>query len=162
MADTDTPRYSYAELKELDRLDDAALRTMYDLEMSGEAFYLGLAAATTDEAAAVLLTRNGREEAGHARRLGRALAFVLGEPFVPPVVEPPGSSSSGPATVELRLLEGLRRGEVEGDEIYRRWAANEPDPRVARLLALNGREEMIHAGRVEHVMALLDKGTKRD
>ncbi len=78
-------------------MDDAALRTMYDFEMSGQDFYLGLAATATDETAAVLLTRNGREEAGHARRLGRALALVLGEPFVPAVVEPPTGSSSGPA-----------------------------------------------------------------
>ncbi len=132
---------------------------MYDFEMSGQDFYLGLAATATDETAAVLLTRNGREEAGHARRLGRALALVLGEPFVPPVVEPPTGPPAEPTPVELRLLEAIRRSEVEGDEIYRRWAANEPDPRVARLLALNGREEMIHAGRMEQVIRLWSEAT---
>jgi rubrerythrin len=40
---------------------------------------------------------------------------------------------------------------------YQRWADNEADPQVARLLRLNGREESIHARRVEQVMALLSQ-----
>jgi hypothetical protein len=49
----------------------------------------------------------------------------------------------------------LLEGERAGDDVYEKWATHEPDPEVARLLRLNGREESIHAARVEQVVALL-------
>jgi rubrerythrin len=60
-----------------------------------------------------------------------------------------------PDSIGPRLLSTIRDAELEGDLSYQRWADNESDPQVARLLRWNGREESIHARRVEQVMALL-------
>jgi hypothetical protein len=49
------------------------------------------------------------------------------------------------------------QGERDGDAGYQRWADNEPDPEVARLLRLNGREETIHGERVSEVIAILER-----
>ena len=63
-----------------------------------------------------------------------------------------------PETVDATMLSTLMQGEHDGDATYQRWAAHEPDPAVALLLARNGREEAIHAGRVERAIALLAAG----
>jgi rubrerythrin len=47
------------------------------------------------------------------------------------------------------------QGEVSGDAGYQFWADNETDEEVAKLLRLNGREESIHAERLNEVIALL-------
>ena len=60
-----------------------------------------------------------------------------------------------PDSISPGLLSAIKDAELEGDLSYQRWAENEADPQVARLLRLNGREESIHAVRVEQVMALL-------
>jgi hypothetical protein len=54
------------------------------------------------------------------------------------------------------VLPFIVQGERDGDAGYQRWADNEPDPEVARLLRLNGREETIHGERVE-VIAILEQ-----
>ena len=53
------------------------------------------------------------------------------------------------------LLPFIVQGELAGDAGYQRWADNEPDPDVQRLLRLNGREETIHSERVSAVLELL-------
>jgi hypothetical protein len=60
-----------------------------------------------------------------------------------------------PDELDAALLRALVQGERDGDAGYQRWADHEPDPDVARLLRLNGREETIHGGRVEQAIALL-------
>jgi rubrerythrin len=147
-------KYSYGQLSALDRLDVDALRSLFTIELGGEDFYHQLADKVDNPEAADLLRRNGREEAAHARRAARAVALKLGGEFEPT-----------PDMLELRnvrlpeniaeFLPSLAQGEREGDALYQRWADNEPDPAVARLLRLSGREETMHAGRVEQAMSLL-------
>ena len=71
------------ELAALERLDVAALELLYQLECSGEDFYNTIADRVRDDDAATLLRRNAREEMGHARRVGRAIAIKQGAPFQP-------------------------------------------------------------------------------
>ena len=47
------------------------------------------------------------------------------------------------------MLPGIVQGEQAGDAGYQKWADAEPDPEVARLLRLNGREETLHGERVK-------------
>lgn len=151
-------KYSFGELGALDRLDVDALRSLYTIELSGEGFYEALAARVADPDAATLLRRNGREEAGHARRAQRAISLKLGAAFQPtPDMLEPGSLRL-PEVVDAAMLSVLMQGELDGDATYQRWAANEPDPAVAQLLQRNGREEAIHAGRVERAITLLAGG----
>jgi hypothetical protein len=46
-----------------------------------------------------------------------------------------------------------------GDAGYQGWADHEPDPQVARLLRLNGREETLHGERVTQAIAILESST---
>jgi hypothetical protein len=48
------------------------------------------------------------------------------------------------------------KAELDGDAGYQRWADNEPDPEVARLLRLNGREETKHGERAQAALAILE------
>jgi rubrerythrin len=156
MNDSDAPKYSFAELTTEDRLDADMMRSLYTGELGGEDFYNALADLVDNDEAATLLRRNGREEAGHARRLGRAIAILEGRDFEPTadMLERPPVSLPDDFDPE-RFLPSLIRGELSGDEGYRRWAENEPDEAVARLLRLNGREEAIHGRRAESALALL-------
>ena len=45
--------------------------------------------------------------------------------------------------------------ELDGDLTYQRWADNEPDEAVAKLLRRNGREEALHGRRVTQAIELL-------
>src|SRR6202042_2353470 len=134
MTDVTANKYSFRALGDMSRLDVDALASLYTIELGGGDFYNALAERARNPAAAALLRRNGREEAGHARRVGRAIAVKLGRDFDPtpemlerrPVHLPDGLD---PATFP-RLVEG----ELQGDLGYQRWADNEPDPHVERLL----------------------------
>lgn len=152
---TEHRSYSLAEINALDVLDVDALRSMFTIELSGEAFYDGLAERVGNAEAAELLRRNGKEEAGHARRLQRALSIALGSEFVPTpdMLEAPGFPL--PDVVGPDLLKIIVQVELDGDAGYQRWADNEPNPEIARLLRLNGREETIHSERLQQVLALL-------
>jgi hypothetical protein len=155
MTEPATTKYSFRELSELDRLDVDALRSLFTIELAGEGFYLALADQVGDPQAGVLLRRNGREEAGHARRAARAIALKLGHDFEPSpdmLVRP---EVRLPDTIDPDFLPTLMQGERDGDASYQRWADQEPDPAVARLLRLNGREETNHGRRVEQAIALL-------
>jgi rubrerythrin len=147
--------YSFRELAELDQLDTDALRSLFTIELGGEDFYNALAERATNAEAAELLRRNGREEAGHARRIARAIAIKLGTDFEPTLDMLERRAVRVPDELDAALLRALVQGEWDGDAGYQRWADHEPDPDVARLLRLNGREETIHGGRVEQAIALL-------
>jgi rubrerythrin len=150
------PKYSIAELTALDALDVDALCALFTLEMTGEDFYSALADRVANDEAADLLRRNGREEAGHARRLERAIALKLGREFTATAEMFERSPITLPAEVGPDLLRMIVQGELDGDAGYQRWADNEADPAVARLLRLNGREETIHGRRVEQAIELLN------
>ena len=61
-----------------------------------------------------------------------------------------------PIPMPLEMLPFIVQGEINGDVGYQRWADNEPDPEVAKLLRLNGREETLHSKRVEQALSLLN------
>jgi rubrerythrin len=155
MAESETNTHSSADLSERDQLDEDALRQMFTAEVGGEDFYNTLADRIDNEEAAKLLRNNGREEAGHARRLLRAISLKVGHEVDPTADMLTPMPIRLPDSISVALLSTVMEAEVQGDVSYQRWAENEPDPQVARLLRLNGREESIHAGRVELVIALL-------
>ncbi len=148
-------KYSFRELSELQQLNVDAMRALFTIELSGEDFYNALADRIGNDEAGALLRRNGREEAGHARRLARAIGLKLGEDFepTPDMVERPEFHL--PESVDATFLPTLVQLELDGEPGYQRWADNEPDPAVARLLLLNGREEALHAERIRDVMSIL-------
>jgi rubrerythrin len=155
MAEPESNGPSSGGLPEGDTLDEDALRTMIATEFSGEGFYNALADRIDNPEAAKLLRNNGKEEAGHARRLLRALSLKVGHEVEPTPEMLSPTTIQLPDSISPRLLSTIKDAEVEGDVSYQRWADNETDPQVARLLRLNGREESIHARRVEQVMTLL-------
>jgi rubrerythrin len=55
------------------------------------------------------------------------------------------------------MFHGIVQGEMSGDAGYQAWADQETDPEVEKLLRLNGREETIHAGRVNQVLEILSR-----
>jgi rubrerythrin len=150
---------AFAAIGSLDCLDVEALKVLYRVENSGEDFYNQLADRVDNPQAAELLRRNGREEAGHARRALRAIGHKLGTDFEPTPQMSERFPVSVPDVLSPRLLARLVQGEFDGDAGYQRWADNEPDPEVARLLRLNGREETLHGERVKEVLAILESST---
>ena len=143
-------------LAALDRLDVPAMELMYKLECSGEDFYNVLADRIGNEDVAVLLRRNAKEELGHARRIARAIAIKQGHEFEPSAELQERYPISLPDTVDPAMLPLIVAGERAGDAGYQSWADNEPDPEVARLLRLNGREETLHGERVTQAIAIFE------
>jgi hypothetical protein len=143
----------------LAQLDVPAMELMYKLECSGEDFYNLLADRIGNEDAAVLLRRNGKEELGHARRIARAIAIKQGREFEPSAELQERYAVSLPDTIDPSMLPFIVAGEQAGDAGYQGWADNEPDPEVARLLRLNGREETLHGERVTEAIAILEAAT---
>ena len=120
-------------------LDVAAMKVVYQLEVSGEVFYNLLA------------------DRGHARRLARAISLKLGSEWEATAAEEEVLSIPLPEVVTAELFAGIVQGEINGDAGYQHWADHEPDEEVERLLRLNGREETIHAGRAQQVFEILQK-----
>jgi rubrerythrin len=141
---------------DVEQLDVPAMELLFRVECSGEDFYNQVADRIGNEQAAELLRRNGREEVGHARRLQRAIALKLGEPYEPSAEMLERFPVPLPEHISLELLPIIVQAELDGDVGYQRWADNEPDPEVARLLRLNGREETKHGERVSEVLAILE------
>jgi Rubrerythrin len=148
-----------AELAGIEQLDVPALELLYKLECSGEDFYNLLAERIGDDGAAELFRRNGREELGHARRIGRAIALKQGREFQPSAELQTRFAVTLPDTIDPAMLPMIVQGEIAGDAGYQQWADNEPDPDVSRLLQLNGREETLHGERVTEAMTLLGVST---
>jgi rubrerythrin len=139
-----------------DFLDVPELELLYKLKCSGELFYKLLADRIGSDEAAELLRRNGREELGHARRVRRAIAIKLGHDYEPSAEFEEPYSIELPSDIDTSVLQSVVQGELGGDADYQRWADAEPDPDVARLLRLNGREETGHSERVKQVIAILE------
>ncbi len=140
-----------------ERLEVADLELMYQLEMTGEEFYYRLADRIGNDEAAELLRRNGVEEKAHARRLAKALSIKLGREWTPTEEQAQLMEIPLPDQIDAKMFLGVVKGELGGDAGYQRWADNESDPEVQKLLRLNGREETIHAGRAQQVYDLLTK-----
>lgn len=137
-------------------LDTPDMELMVRLENSGEVFYEMLAERIGNPEAAELLRRNAREEAGHARRMLRALAIKEGDGYVPPAELSELFEVNLPDIIDVSVLPFIVAGEIDGDAGYQGWADKETDPEIARLLRLNGREETKHAERVQQVIAILE------
>jgi rubrerythrin len=154
-------KYSFGELGAMDHLDTDALRSLYTIELGGRDFYGALAEGVENSEVASLFRRNGREEAGHARRLGRAIAIKQGHKFEPTPDMLDVAPVRLPGSVDGEFLGNLAIGEAQGDSGYQRWADHEPDEKVARLLRLNAREESIHGQRVLLAVSLLGLDRER-
>lgn len=144
-----------AALADKETLDVPALELIYQLERSGEVFYNMLAERIQNEEAAQLLRRNAVEERAHSRRVARAIAIKLGRDWEPSAAVDEILPIPMPDTIDANLFLGVVQGEIRGDAGYQKWADNEENEDVARLLRLNGREETIHAGRAQQVHAIL-------
>ena len=144
-----------ASLAGVDRLGTEEMQTIWRVEMAGELFYNLLAERIDDEEAKDLLRRNAVEERGHARRIARALSIALGSEWEPSVEQQELLEVPMPGTIDARLFAGIVQGELNGDAGYQKWADNETNPEIARLLRLNGREETIHANRAQRVLEIL-------
>jgi rubrerythrin len=149
-------------LARLHRLDVPAMELMYKLECSGEDFYNLLADRIDNEEAATLFRRNAKEELGHARRIARAIAIKQGREFEPSADLQARYPIALPEVVDPSILPFIVAGEQAGDAGYQGWADHEPDPQVARLLRLNGREETLHGERVAQAIAILERATQED
>jgi len=154
----DRPDFAAAAqaLAHVEQLDVPAMELLYTLECSGEDFYNLLAERIGNAEAAELFRRNGREEFGHARRISRAIAIKLGHDYEPSAEMQERYPIQLPETIEAAMLPGIVAGEQAGDAGYQAWADHEPDPEVARLLRLNGREETLHGERVTQAIAILE------
>ena len=144
-----------AALAGKDALDVDDMRLMFRLERAGEEFYRRLADSCGNAEAAALLTKNGREERGHAERMRRAIGAKLGVDYQPDADDLRPLAVNLPDPMPLELLPHIVAGEINGDAGYQRWADAETDPEVQRLLRLNGREESIHGERVRQAMDIL-------
>ena len=144
-----------ASLAGVDRLGPEEMQTIWRVEMAGELFYNLLAERIDNEEAKELLRRNAVEERGHARRIARALSILLGSEWEPSAEQQVLLEVPLPPTIDAGLFAGVVQGELNGDAGYQKWADNEPDQEVARLLRLNGREETIHAERAGRVLEIL-------
>jgi rubrerythrin len=148
-----------ARLTQLEALDVESMELLYKLERSGVGFYAALADRLNNAEATKLLERSGREEAGHARRVRRALSIKLGVDYQPTAEMEEGFVIDLPPTMSAAGLSAIVQGEQEGAASYQRWADAESDPDVQRLWRLNGREEALHGERMVQVMEILDKSS---
>ncbi|MGA1361358.1 MAG: ferritin family protein [Ilumatobacteraceae bacterium] len=144
-----------ASLAGVERLGTDEMQTIWRVEMAGEFFYNLLADRIDDAEAKDLLRRNAVEERGHARRIARALSIALGSEWEPSAAQQELLDVPMPAVIDAKLFAGVVQGELNGDAGYQKWADNEPNPEIARLLRLNGREETIHANRAQRVLEIL-------
>jgi rubrerythrin len=145
-------------LAALDHLGVPELTILYKLERTAGQLYQRMADRVPDPEAAELIHRNAREELGHARRVGRAVTLKSGSPFQPTQDMDDGFPVEAPAVVDAALLAAVIAGERAGDADYQRWADSEPDPEIARLLRISGREETGHADRFARAIAVLEAG----
>jgi rubrerythrin len=140
-------------LSGMDHLGVTELQTLYKKERTAGRLYLQIADVLTHEAAANALRRNGREELGHAVRIGRAIAILTGAPFDATERMNAGYDVLAPASADIGLVTALIHGEQGGAADYERWAASETNAEVADLLLTCGREETNHAERLIAALA---------
>jgi rubrerythrin len=134
------------------------LKVLAMIEAAGEAFYFQIAEGVQDPRAKELLRQNGREERGHAYRLAKILRLQTGEEWAVPAAQDNPFLASAPATLPAitpEFIASLEHGEADGDRLYQRWADGAPDPEIAKLLRLNGREESRHGERDAEVIRYL-------
>ena len=134
----------------------ADMKIMALIEAAGETFYLAAAEAVDNEEAKALLTRNGREERGHAHRLLKVIA-LLDEPWELPADEdnPYIQPMDLSGMINADLLAAIQQGERDGDMSYQGWADQMDNKEVEKIFRLNGAEETRHGERVAQVAKLV-------
>ena len=143
------------ELAAATELDVDTMWKVFRLERTGHEFYEGLADRIDHPEAKELLRRNGTEELAHARRILKAISLTVGEDVEPSAEQLELHAVPLPDSVDAAMLELVVAGERNADAGYQAWADQVDDPEVAKLLRLNGREELIHGERVDQAIALL-------
>lgn len=149
----------FEQLGAADVLTVPLMEQLWKLECSGEASYLAMAELVADPRAKELLVRNGREEMGHARRIARALSIKVGHEWEPSEELAAPVPVQAPPYLDKEILQMIVQAEIDGDAGYQKWADNEPDPEVERILRLNGREESLHGERIAEVIAIIEPAT---
>jgi hypothetical protein len=143
--------FDFLKTRQTLSVDD--LKVLAMIECYGEVFYQLLARGVADPEARALLARNGQEERGHAHRMIKAIRLKSGEAFELPTNEDNPFMALAPSEVpaNAELLSLLEQGEIDGDLVYQKWADAEPNPEIAQLYRLNGKEETRHCERVMEV-----------
>ena len=136
-------------------LDLAGLVSLMHLEFDGEQLYNTIADRIAHPEAAELVRRNGREEAVHGERLIEVIALRTGAPYQPEQ-RGTGNKLELPETIGAKFLLRVAKGEHDGGAMYQTYADNEPNEEIARLLRQNGREEVMHARRVEQAIEMIE------
>ena len=140
---------------------EKVLNDQINLELSSAYAYFGMVAYfehTAFTGFGKWMEVQSKEELGHARRIARAITIKQGHEFVPSAELQERFTVALPDTIDPAMLPFIVAGEQAGDAGYQGWADNEPDPEVARLLRLNGREETLHGERVTQAIAILGAG----
>lgn len=135
-------------------IDD--LKLMVYLEASGQVGYGDLARSAPNEAVALLLNANGREEVAHAHRVAKAIRAIHGEDFPVPAPADNPYAKSSPRKLDRAVLEGLVKAENNGKTLYDTWADNTVNTEAADLFRQNGIEDAKHGARAQEAIALLD------
>ena len=135
------------------------LKVMVCLEAGGQGYYDQLAANAPNDEVRNLLSMNAREEMGHAERVRKAIKHLSGEDF--PIPSPEnnplhGLGADSNTQVTKELLQQIAQLELDGDQLYGRWADNLDNEEAAKLLRQNGKEEVNHGERLEEAVRLLE------
>jgi len=151
-----TNESSYSPASTGEALDLEGLISLMHLEFDGERLYNTIADRIPHADAAELVRRNGREETMHGERLIEAIALKTGAPYVPEQ-RGTGKDVELPERISIKFLRRVAQGEHDGGANYQTWAEHEPNEAIARLLRQNGREEVMHARRVEQAAEMIDQ-----
>lgn len=149
---------AFQHIAKLDNPSIDDLKVMVMIEAAGLQLYEDLAAGTELSDVQDILKHNGREELAHAHRVSKAIGKLTGEPYpVPAPEENPylAGPQLEPKPVTRDMLLSLAEGEVNGEDLYERWASHCGNDEAAALFRLNGREELGHGQRLQQAAALL-------
>lgn len=150
------PLIAFEMLAAKERLTTSDLTALALIEASGKSLYGHMAKLSGNRQISDLLNRNGQEEVGHAHRILKAVAILTGNHYELP--EEDGNPMVGDCPFDelsAQVLENFIEGELAGEGHYNRWADNEPDEKVAKLLRQNASEERRHAERDRKALSLL-------
>lgn len=135
------------------------LKVMVLVEAASQELYRSSAQGTDNPEVIELLHANAREEFLHGTRVASAIEAISGEKFPAPAAEDnPYLAEGAFPIVELtpEALRNLANLEFGGDDLYEGWAATLSNPEAARLLRLNGKEEVNHGNRLLRAAEILE------
>ncbi len=149
---------AFAHINALEKPGVDDLKIMVLLEAAGQELYRNMAGGTDHAGVIAILEHNGREELAHGHRVAKAIRAISGEDYPPPAAADnpylAGPLPTAPITPDG--LRGLARGEIAGEDLYLKWAANIDNVEAANLFRLNGKEEADHGHRLMEAATLLE------